>query len=103
MPPVAKFILLEIRPERRAEFMELLEANRQHTKKESGTREWTLHTVRDQPDSVAMYEVYEDEEAAAIHDNENPALATILERLPEFMVGTPTILTLDITATRLDP
>jgi quinol monooxygenase YgiN len=103
MPAVAKFVLLPLRPDTKREFLELLEANRQHTKQEPGTQLWTLHSVRDQPDSVAMYEVYDDEDASKAHDTGNPALAVILDRLPEFLSGEPTILTLDITATRQDP
>lgn len=101
--PVAKFVLLPLLPERKEEFLQLLEANRQHTKQEPGTRMWTLHSVRDQPDSVAMYEVYDDEDASDAHDTGNPPLQQILRELPEFLSGEPTILTLDVSATREDP
>jgi len=92
---IAKFVLLPIKPERKAEFMTLLEANRTHTQSEKGALVWTLHDVADAPGSVAMYEVYEDEAASAEHDA-SPALAPILEQLGDFLAGEPTIVAMTV-------
>jgi len=91
MTRVGKFVHLPIKPERFEEFMELLEANRQHTKTEPGTLEWSMLAVDGEPYSVAMYELYADAAASAEHDR-SPALAPILERLEEFLAGAPTIM-----------
>lgn len=91
MTRVGKFVHLPIRPERLDEFKELLEANRQHTKVEPGTLQWSLFSVDGEPHSVAMFELYEDEEASAEHDR-SPALAPILDQLDDFLSGTPTIM-----------
>lgn len=95
MPHIAKFVLLPIKPGRKAEFMTLLEANRDHVKTETGNLVFTLHDVDGAPDSIAMYETYEDEEASAEHDR-SPALAPVLAALPEFLAGEPTIIAMTV-------
>lgn len=95
MTHIAKFVLLPIKLDRKAEFMTLLEANRAHTQSEKGALIWTLHDVKDAPGSVAMYEVYEDAAAAAEHDA-SPALAPILQQLGDFLDGEPTIVDMTV-------
>jgi quinol monooxygenase YgiN len=101
MTRVGKFVYLPIKPERFDEFQELLEANRQHTKIESGTLEWSLFSVDGEPHSVAMFELYENEEASAEHDR-SPALVPILEQLDDFLSGAPTIMGLTYDKGRSD-
>lgn len=101
MPTVGKFVYLQIKPDRMAEFGRLLEANRQHTKIEKGTLEWTLHAVPGEPSSVAMYELYEDQEASDEHDR-SPALVPILSRLDEFLSGPAVIVPLQPDKSRND-
>jgi quinol monooxygenase YgiN len=95
MAHVAKFVLLPIKPGRKEEFMTLIEANRDHVKTEPGALTWTLHHVDGAPDSIAMYETYESEEASAEHDR-SPALAPVLAALPEFLAGEPTIIPMTV-------
>jgi len=103
MTKVAKFINLDVVPGRRDELLELLNDNRLHTQSEPGTLEWTVHDVRDQPDSVALYELYESQATSDLHEETSPALKILLERLGEFVTAPPTILTMDVRQVRLDP
>lgn len=92
MTRIAKFILLPAKAERRDELLELLNNIRRATKDEPGTQQWILHDVDGQPNSVAMYEVYDDEAASDQHTNTNPQLVHLLPRVGEFLDGEPIVL-----------
>jgi quinol monooxygenase YgiN len=95
--------MLDVLPQRREEFLILLDENRRYTQCESGTLEWTIHDVRDQPGAVALYELYDSQAASDEHDQGSPALKELLARLDEFLAVPPSIVTLDATRFRLDP
>ena len=103
MTKVAKFILLDVNPNRRDEFFALLDKNRRHTQSESGTLEWTIHDVQDQPDAVALYELYESQAASDEHEETSPPLKELLARLDDFLTAPPSILALNVSRARLDP
>jgi quinol monooxygenase YgiN len=91
MSHLAKFVYLKLRPEKKDEFMLLLEANRQHCQTEPGTLEWTLLTVEGEPDSVAMFETYDGQQGSDEHD-ESPALAAVLAALGDSVSSEPVIM-----------
>jgi quinol monooxygenase YgiN len=90
---------LPAKPERRDELFAVLHDIRRASATEPGTQQWVLHTVADQPDTIALYELYDDADACAIHDG-NPILGTLLPRLGDFLSGPPTILDLDVMSSR---
>ena len=93
MAHLAKFVYLQLRPEKKASFMELIEANRTHCQTEPGTLEWTLLDVEGEPDSIAMYETYDGQEGSDAHDD-SPALAAVLAALDESVSAKPVIMNL---------
>ncbi|GGF38016.1 putative quinol monooxygenase [Subtercola lobariae] len=93
MPHLAKFVYLTLRPERKDDFMALIEANRLHTQNEPGTLEWTLLSVVGEPDSIAMYEIYDGQSGSDNHD-ESPALAAVLAALADSVTSEPVIMNL---------
>jgi quinol monooxygenase YgiN len=60
-----------------------------------------LHRTVEQPDTIALYELYDDADSSAIHDG-NPLLSALLPRLEGFLSGPPTILDLDVISSRED-
>ncbi|MEF2978948.1 putative quinol monooxygenase [Subtercola sp. YIM 133946] len=93
MAHLAKFVYLKLRPERRDDFMALIEANRLHTQNEPGTLDWTLLSVVGEPDSIAMYEIYDGQQGSDEHD-ESPALAAVLAALGDSVTSEPVIMNL---------
>ena len=102
MTRAAKFVLLVVKPERRAELLAILNEVRRTTRAESGTQQWLLHDVLGRPDSVAMYEIYDDHAADVVHTNTNAPLVGLLPRLNDFLAEPAMVVDLEIVSTRED-
>ncbi|WP_375399440.1 putative quinol monooxygenase [uncultured Amnibacterium sp.] len=101
MQHLAKFVYLKVRPEKKTDFMQLLEVNRLHTQNEPGTLEWTLMSVEGEPDSVAMFETYDGQQGSDEHDK-SPALAAVLAALGDSVESEPVIMNLVVDRYKLD-
>lgn len=94
MSRIAKYVSLTVKPEHEQELLERLGAVRAAAAREEGTDFWTLHAVRDQPHTYAMYEIYRDEQANAAHE-ELPELVDLLPRLDGLLAGPYSLVLLD--------
>ncbi|WP_448005573.1 putative quinol monooxygenase [Agromyces bauzanensis] len=100
--PLGKFVLLTPKAGRGAELREVLERTRRAAQFEPGTLEWTSHEVRGDAGHVALYELFESEDAAAAHDA-GPAISSLIASLGDLLAADPVVHILDVDRRRLDP
>ncbi|MFI8794155.1 putative quinol monooxygenase [Streptomyces sp. NPDC055105] len=94
MTRIAKYVQMTVKPEFEAELLEQLGQIRAAAAKEAGTEIWILHSVRDQPRTYTMYEIYSDAEATEAHE-QLPELVALLPRLPGMLENDFTLVVLD--------
>ncbi len=94
MSRIAKYVQMTVKPEFEQELLERLGKVKAASARESGTELWILHSVRDQPRTYAMYEIYSDAESTEAHEN-LPELTDLLPRLAGMLDGDYTLLVLD--------
>lgn len=99
---LAKFVLLAPKVGREAELRELLERTRRAARLEPGTIEWTSHEVQGDAGTVALYELFEDTDAAAAHDA-GAATSELIEGFKDVLSDDPVVYVLDVDRRRLDP
>lgn len=90
MPPVVIFSRLQARPGRRDELARAFDELHTAVGDESGTRVFTMHTVRDEPDVLLFHEVYESDDALATH-RASQAVESIVGRLDGLLAAPPAV------------
>jgi len=94
MTRIAKYVRMTVKPEHEQELLERLGRIRVAASEEVGTDFWTLHIVRDEPHTYAMYEIYRDAEANEAHE-QLPDLVDLLPRLAGMLTAPASLTLLD--------